>query len=266
MKRITNVTLSLITAALILASTTLVSAQSRSAQSRSAKSRSSAEENRKTEEKRDEKERDYVVYIDSVEVAKTKASGHEWDNNVLFDAPDLRVEVMRRDAVIERRIATLERQASHRRLQHMSEQFFKDGRFDRGERMGGFFEGRADTRVDLLAWQEAEMNDPQLQKIQEELADLRDRIVRSTPVANDTFQAQFGVQLGEPTVEVAVGDTVKLTVWDDDIAVNDLIGHTTLRITKTAIERGSFQVQCGKVISLRFKILPVEYNLAESSH
>jgi hypothetical protein len=215
------------------------------------------------------KTRNYRIVVNSVEVTKTKASGHEWDHNIVFNAPDLRVEVMRRDATIERRIALLQRQEMLRRSQIMNDQWVKNSgarnrrlaEMMKGDRFsfgGDDFAGLNEMSEELLDWQEAEAHDPQLQKITEELAELHDRIARNTPVAENTFKAEFGVQTGEPTVDVAEGESVKLTVWDDDIASHDLVGSTTLRITKAAIDKGHFDVMCGKVISLQFEILPVE--------
>ena len=210
------------------------------------------------------KDRNYTIFVKSVEVTEKKASGHEWDHNIVFNAPDLRVEVMRRDNKIERRIALLERKEMSHQMRIMSEhsgaedrlaKMMKDDRFPFGGDDFAFLDEMSD---EMFAVQEALLNDPDLLEVKEELSDLRDQIIRSTPIAENTFKAQFGVQMGEPTIDVAVGDTVKLTVWDDDVASHDLVGSKTLRITKAAVERGHFDVTCGKVISLRFTIQPAE--------
>lgn len=252
MQRLLNITLSLIVATLSIAAAESASAQSRPAV----------------------KVRTHVIEVNSIEVTKTKASGHAWDHNIFCEAPDLRVEVMRRDAAIERQIATLERQMELRRSQIMSQQFRKNSgaqsrrmadlmlanqfEFGSEDQFRALFGSAGEMSDELQEWTEAELNDPQLIKINEVLPELRDQIIRNTPVAENTFHAEYGVQFGEPTIDVAVGDTIKLIVWDEDIAVHDMIGQTTLRITKETIAIGRFDVQCGKVISLKFNIRPIE--------
>ncbi len=186
----------------------------------------------------------HLVVVETVEVEPLKQSGQPWDFGVgVEQKPDLRVTVLRRDLKLEPQLAELQRQ--------LAELSAREGR-RRSELME-----KQPPAADAGQLQQAEQridNDPEVRKLQdqvrrkaEEIARLKEQFAPDTRVVYDTPSARFD----EETVGVSVGDTINLSVWDQDLVSHDLIGERELTVTPEVLKQGRLVLKFGDVRELR---------------
>lgn len=92
-----------------------------------------------------------------------------------------------------------------------------------------------------------------------ELPDIKVRIrnrtsgqVFQTPVKQDCLKATFNT----PAIYVSEGDDVEITVWDNDLQFDDLIGRYSTKITAEMLKAQDLDLSFGQVLSLQIQLQP----------
>lgn len=92
-----------------------------------------------------------------------------------------------------------------------------------------------------------------------ELPDLKVRIrnrttgqVFQTPVKQDCLKATFNT----PAVHVSEGDDIEITVWDNDLQFDDLVGRYSTKITAEMLKAQDLDLSFGQVLSLQIQLQP----------